>query len=275
MPPGRKQGRPRRYCSRACQARAYRQRRDYGSAARSRLANSSAEAGADPRDRLVRLAVEMADSAGLAAISMRAIAERARIPTHALYRAVRNRDDLLAAMAEHIISHRMPDSSAPENPRAQLERLARDEWAMYRRHPWLLAILANGRPPTGPAVLSMVDRTVDALTRAGYEPSDAFQAYLALDGYIQGMALLIEREAADITYRAWWSATLNRLESTGQTQRRPWLAAARHSDPGNADAELDAWFDFGLQRLLDGLMDPQCAAFPPVRTAHGLPSPSR
>jgi AcrR family transcriptional regulator len=185
---------------------------------------------------------------------MRTLAERAGIPAHALYRAVRDRGDLLAAMAEHVISGRMPARTAPADPRGRLERLARDEWAMYRHHPWLLAILATGRPPTGPAVLSMVDRTVETLTRAGYDPSDAFAAYLALGGYIQGMALLIDRDATETTYRTWWSATLNRLESTGRTQHRPWLAAARHSDPGNADANLNTWFDFGLQRLLDGLL---------------------
>ncbi len=258
LPPDRRRGRPRRYCSRACQARAYRRRRDHGPAARRRrLTGSPAVSGTDPRDRLVRLAVEIADAAGLDAVSMRTLAERAGIPAHALYRSVRDRSDLLAAMAEHVINGRMPDRKAPADPRARLERLAHDEWAMYRHHPWLLTILATGRPPTGPAVLSMVDRTVEALTRTGYNPRDAFAAYLALGGYIQGMALLIDREPTDTTYRTWWSTTLNRLENTGRTQHRPWLTAARHNDPENADADLDTWFDFGLHRLLDGLLAPQ------------------
>ncbi|WP_173142503.1 TetR/AcrR family transcriptional regulator [Kibdelosporangium persicum] len=227
----------------------------------------------DPRDRLVRLAVEMADAAGLDAVSMRTLAERAGIPAHALYRCVRNRADLLAGMAENVINGRMPHRKAPADPRARLERLARDEWTMYRHHPWLLAILATGQPPTGPAVLSMVDRTVEALTHAGYDPSDAFAAYLALGGYIQGMALLIERETADTTYRAWWSTTLNRLENTGRTQHRPWLAAARRIDPAHTDANLDTWFDFGLQRLLDGLLNPQRGPFPVPQTTKTVPAP--
>ena len=211
-------------------------------------------AGADPRDRLVALAVETADAAGLGAVSMRTLAARAGMPAHALYRAVRDRADLLAAMAEHVISGRMPDRATSGDPYTRLAQLARDEWAMYRRHPWLVAILATGRPPMGLAVLSMVDRTVEALTGAGYEPGDAFAAYLALSGYIQGMALLIDREADDTTYHSWRAATLHRLESTGRTQRRPWLVAVQHSDPANADAELDSWFDFGLGRVLDGLL---------------------
>ncbi|WP_206791317.1 TetR/AcrR family transcriptional regulator [Amycolatopsis sp. MtRt-6] len=254
LPPGRRPGRPRRYCSRACQARAYRRRRDHGpAAAHVRPTGSPTVADADPRDRLVRLAVETADAAGLDAVSMRALAERAGMPAHALYRAVRNRSDLLAAMAEHVVGRRMPDHPAPADPRDRLDRLARDEWAMYRGHPWLLAILATNRPPTGPAVLAMADRTIEALTDAGYDPGDAFAAYLTLSAYIQGMALLIDRGSAETPYRTWWSATVKRLESTGRARHHPWLAAVRHGDPGDADADLDAWFDFGLRHLLDGL----------------------
>lgn len=266
LPAGGKPGRPRRYCSRACQARAYRRRRDHGPAVTPRrLTGSPATAGADPREGLVRLAVETADAAGLGAVSVRALAESAGMPAHALYRVVRNRSDLLAAMAEHVVTRRMPGHTAPADPRGRLDRLARDEWAMYRRHPWLLAILATNRPPTGPAVLAMAGRTIEALTGAGYDPGDAFAAYLTLGAYIQGMALLIDHPTAETPYGTWWSATTRRLESTGRTRHHPWLAAVRHGDPGHADADLDAWFDFGLRRLLDGLVNR------PVRSS---PTPS-
>ncbi|MEW2145220.1 TetR/AcrR family transcriptional regulator C-terminal domain-containing protein [Micromonospora vinacea] len=102
---------------------------------------------------------------------MRVLAQRGGLPAHALYRHVRNRADLLAAMAEQITAIRPPGAAPlPSDPRQRLERLAGDEWAMYRRHPWLLAILATDRPPTGPAVLAMVDRVVAAFTSAGYDP---------------------------------------------------------------------------------------------------------
>lgn len=125
---------------------------------------------------------------------------------------------------------------------------------MYRRHPWLVTVLATRRPPTGPAVLSMVDAMVEALVRAGYDHHEAFAGYLALSGYVQGMALLIDTGRAGPTYRAWRSATLARLERTGRMRQLPWLAAAVQTDPGNADTDLDTWFDFGLRHLLDSLV---------------------
>lgn len=209
------------------------------------------------RDRLVRLAVAQADARGLDAVAMRGLAERAGLTAHALHRVVRDRAELLAAMAEHVITACMPRRAALPDPRAQLERFARDEWSMYRRHPWLVTILATSRPPTGPAVLSIVDRPVDALTRAGYEPTKAYVGYLALDGYIQGMALSLDRDRADTTtYRTWRAATLDRLERTGATLRRPWLAEVGRGTEERPDTELDTWFDFGLRRLLDGLLPP-------------------
>ncbi|RAO24454.1 hypothetical protein MED15_00212 [Micromonospora noduli] len=253
LPVGAGRGRPRRYCSRRCQARAYRRRREHGpTSTPRRIRDLPAPTGGDPRHRLVALAVELADAGGLDAVSLRVLAQRGGLPAHAVYRHVRNRADLLAAMAERITATRPPGTAPlPRDPRQRLERLAGDEWAMYRRHPWLLAVLATDRPPTGPAVLAMVDRVVAAFTSAGFEPAEAFRAYLALSGYIQGMALLIRRDPEDTTYHAWWSATLTRLERTGRTRDRPWLAAAGQTRP---DTDLDTWFLFGLRGLLDGLL---------------------
>jgi AcrR family transcriptional regulator len=255
LPAAAGRGRPRRYCSHRCRARAYRRRREHGPAA------SSHRAAAPPTydgDNLVTLAVELADNLGLESVSMRLLADRAGLPIHLLYRQVRNRSDLLSAMAEQVIdAHRPRTAAPPDEPRAQLEHLARDEWAMYRRHPWLLTVLATDRPPTGPAVLAMVDRFVSALSEVGFDPAEAFRAYLVLSGYIQGMALLIARKPADTDHHTWRSATRLRLERTGRLQGRlpgrPWLAVASQSDP---DTDLDSWFEFGLHRMLDGLLTP-------------------
>ena len=163
---------------------------------------------------------------------MRVLARRAGLPAHAVYRHVHNRTELLSrdGRADHRDPHART-TPLPRDPRRQLERLAGDEWTMYRRHPWLLAILATDRPPTGPAVLAMVDRVVAAFTSAGYDPAEAFRAYLALSGYVQGMALLIRRDPEDTTYHAWWAATVARLERTGRTRGRPWLARPGRPDP--------------------------------------------
>jgi hypothetical protein len=59
-------------------------------------------------ESLVALAVMLADEAGLEAVSVRVLAARAGLPVHLLYRQVRNRAGLHAAMAERVIAERTP-----------------------------------------------------------------------------------------------------------------------------------------------------------------------
>ncbi|WP_328852759.1 TetR/AcrR family transcriptional regulator [Micromonospora globbae] len=257
LPAGSGRGRPRRYCSRGCQARAYRRRRDRGRTATSwRRAGTADGDRATGREELIRTAVRLADADGLDAVTVRAVAHRAGLTTDAVYRWTRNRDELLAAMAEHVLRAGRPRDRTRQPPRERLGRLARAEWSMYRNHPWLLTVLARTRPPTGPAVLALVDAAVEVLTGAGYDVPDAFAGYLTLSGYVQGMALLhvaerAERDAGAAAWGTWSARTLALLEQTGRTRERPWLAAVATADP---DRELDRWFEFGLARLLDGLI---------------------
>ncbi len=196
------------------------------------------------------LAIGLADELGPAALSVRLLADRAGLPVHLVYQRIGNRADLLRDMAERVLDANVPASGSHE-PRDRLGELARAEWSLYRRHPWLLTVLATDRPPVGPAVLATVDRVVAALVEAGFDPADAYRGYLVLSGYVQGMALLIDPEPAATSARAWRAATRRRLEHTGRLERRPWLAEATRGDPGT---ELDAWFEFGLDRLLEGLL---------------------
>ncbi|KXK58101.1 hypothetical protein AWW66_31780 [Micromonospora rosaria] len=260
LPPGSGQGRPRRYCSRGCQARAYRRRRDRGRTVRSRRPAGARDGdGVDTRDDLVRVAVRLADADGLDAVSVRAVAHRAGLTPDAVYRWVRNRDDLLGAMAEQVLdSGRTPDKEQG-TPRERLCRAARAEWSLYRRHPWLLTVLATTRPPVGPGVLALIDGTVTALTDAGYDLPDALAGYLALSGYVQGMALLpvterAEREAGGAAWGTWWSGTFALLERTGRTRGRDWLTATRPDPTADPDPQVAQWFEFGLARLVDGLV---------------------
>ncbi|ABW15957.1 Tetracyclin repressor domain protein [Parafrankia sp. EAN1pec] len=149
---------------------------------------------------------------------MRSVAFQAGLTTDQIYRWVPSRDDLVGAMVERVVADSRSwaavgaGAAHPElaHPRDYLERSARDEWALYRRHPWLLAVLVTTRPPTPPALLAMVDRTVAVLIGAGHDSDDAFSAYLTLSGYVQGMALLHIAERAELhagaaAWDTWWS----------------------------------------------------------------------
>jgi AcrR family transcriptional regulator len=148
-------GRPRRYCGRACQARAYRARRD-GSASRSPSRPAPPPHPSElSRARVVRAAIRLADADGIEAVSMRVLAARLGVATMALYRYVSGKDDLVEAMVDTLLAESWEPGDQGWGWRVFLEHEARQEGERYRRHPWLVAILSTARPPLGPARVSL------------------------------------------------------------------------------------------------------------------------
>lgn len=244
-------GRPRRYCSRACQGRAYRRRRDDG-----RLAEPSRATPGDARSRtLVQVAVATADADGVEAVTLRSVAHRAGLALAVVRRDVGSRDRLVASMVQHVLVTRpAPHIDPGDDPVDALTRLAEAEWATYAAHPWLVGVLASTRPPLVPAVLAAARAVVEVLERSGLDARTALDRYLALSAYVQGMAMLLlaeHREARTGTsHRAWWRDTQERLDRTGATLRHPWIV-----DHG-PDSPLDvaATFRAGLRRVVPALV---------------------
>lgn len=253
-PSGR--GRPRRYCGRACQARAYRARRD---AVRRRAAGTAARVPHAPPDRaaVVRAAVDLADAEGLDAVSLPVLAARTGVAVTTLRRHVAGRDDLVTAMVDAVFARYRPPGPEVTGWRDRLAHEAREEWALYQRHPWALDALATTRPALGPSVLAAMDRFVAALSGPGLDHRTALSVYLLVSGYVQGMATTVvaEREAVratGVSGRQWWSVRRGRLAGLAGSGRYPWLTRLT-ADLTTHDADLTEEFDFGLERVLDGV----------------------
>ncbi|MDR7385700.1 TetR/AcrR family transcriptional regulator [Promicromonospora iranensis] len=258
-------GRPRRYCSRSCQSRAYRRRRDGGRLAASAAQPSVGRGGepgsgsGDARADLVHAAVGLADAHGLDTVTLRTVAQHAGIALPEARRAFGSRDRLVATLVQQLLARRRGTVPASDGPVETLARLAAEEWATYREHPWLVSVLASSRPPLVPAVLDAARASTEAFGQLGLDPPTALARYIALSGYVQGMAvmLLAEHEQAGrsgTAYRAWWAEEARRLDRTGARWHHPWLdAASGGSLPDTFDADVDAWFRDGLARVLAGL----------------------
>lgn len=271
LDPGAGTGRPRRYCSRSCQSRAYRRRRDEGRLAGApRPASGKGQVEAEIRapirsrgtEALVEVAIALADADGVGALTLRAVAYRAGLTFAQVRREFRNRDRLLAAVVQHVLSRRHRPGGTPVQT---LARLAAEEWAVYRAHPWLVTVVASSRPPLVPAVLHAARASTEAFVALGLDPPTALGRYVALSGYVQGMALLLLAEHGETArtgtaYPSWWSQELGRLDRTGERRRHPWLDDVSGGRlPAAFDADADAWFRDGLDRVLAGLVAPSRA----------------
>ncbi|RDI50020.1 TetR/AcrR family transcriptional regulator [Nocardia mexicana] len=247
----RPRGRRRRYCSRSCQARAYRARRTTPAPPRR-----PAQAHQLTTVGIVRAAVELADREDLDALSMRRLATELGVATSSLYRYFTDRDALLAEMAELVIGDAPPPPAEPADWRSRLAHEARAEWRMYRRHPWMLPLLAQTRPPVGPALLDSLERSFAALDHRALTRDQMLTIYLTVSGLVQGLALL---PGSERTPEGMGSPSVADFRAAAADlvadETHPTLA--RYFDPDldgeGLDLDFDQLLEDGMALLLDGI----------------------
>jgi AcrR family transcriptional regulator len=163
-------------------------------------------------ERIVQSGVELADTDGLGAVSMKRVAERLGFTTMSLYRHVANKDELLLHM--HDTVWQPPpglDVPLPEW-RDGLRRWTWEQHLIMQRHPWLDEIRLIDRAGT-PSQIAWIDLGLRALTGArlteylkvavllllsGYVSSHARLASTAVDGTWQGRSESPDRAAQAI-----------------------------------------------------------------------------
>ncbi|MGC5616052.1 TetR/AcrR family transcriptional regulator C-terminal domain-containing protein [Georgenia sp. Z1491] len=201
-------------------------------------------------------AVAIADSDGTEGVTLRAVAARARVPLLRVQREVGSRDRLVAAMVQRVLAARTMGEAQDPVPGSVLRRLGLDEWTAYRRHPWLVPVLASTRPPLVPAVLAAARSAVEAFRSLGLGAEVSRDRYVSFSAYIQGMGLLLVAEQQETrrsfaSLEGWWDGEVRRLDRTGVARRHPWLTEL--SDAPARALDLDAAFRDGLDRVVRGL----------------------
>lgn len=207
----------------------------------------------------MKAAIALADAEGIGAVTLRSVAHRTGRPIASIQRTFTSRDRLLAEMTQHVYSRRTQRPSDPTRPAETLIHLAQAEWDGYRAHPWLVTVLASTRPPLTPTVLDTAREYVDAFIALETDPALALGRYLALNAYVQGMALLLvaeqqERTRAPKSAQTWWTDEIDRLKRTGAPSHAIWIAEVGTGEvPESAD--IERWFQDGLTRIIAGLID--------------------
>jgi AcrR family transcriptional regulator len=205
-------------------------------------------------ERIVEAAVRVADAEGLEAVSMRRVATELGTGTMSLYRYVPGKAELLDLMLDRV--QRPSDDPADLGDggwRSALEALGRATLALYRRHPWLLQV-NQSRPILGPSALDGMEKMLSRIKSMGLTDPELVSAIVAVDGYVVGAARtqLYEAEVerrTGLTDTEFWAAQAPVLEKFMASGRYPMLAGLSEDAFGR---DFDH-FEFGLQRILDGL----------------------
>jgi AcrR family transcriptional regulator len=140
------------------------------------------------RDAIVAAAIGLLDREGLAALSMRRLAEELGTGAASLYWHVGSKDGLLDLVLDEVIGEgKVPDPD-PDRWQEQLKQIARDQRAASHRHPWVVRV-SIGRIPMGPNALRYSERILAILRAGGLPPHLAVQGYLLLIATINGFTI--------------------------------------------------------------------------------------
>jgi AcrR family transcriptional regulator len=210
-------------------------------------------------DAIVAAAIEMADEAGLGALSMRALAERLQAGTMSLYTHVPGKAELIDLMLDTVLGETARPDDLPEGWRARLELVARENRALFQRHPWMLEVVTF-RPPMGPGVIAKYDFELRALEGIGLTDVEMDSVLTLMLGYVhaaarQALEATLVEQRTGLTDEEWWAAQAPLLEQVlgpddFPVAGRVGTAASKEYqglwDPVNS-------FEFGLERVLDGI----------------------
>jgi len=207
-----------------------------------------------PED-VVQVAMDIADAEGLGAVTMNAVASRLGLTTMAVYRYFPSKE----ALYDAIIDTGMglpPSPTEPYDWRGSVARWSHAKRAMLIARPWL-AELPFVAAPHGPNWLAWLEALAKALARSGLPPADLGQMISVVDGYTRGASdtaiSLARARARGVSELAWAAAVGADLGRSIGDPRFPTFASIITAPTEGRPQTMEESFDFGLQRILDGI----------------------
>lgn len=207
-----------------------------------------------PED-VVQVAMDIADAEGLGAVTMNAVASRLGLTTMAVYRYFPSKE----ALYDAIIDTGMglpPSPTEPYDWRGSVARWSHAKRAMLIARPWL-AELPFVAAPHGPNWLAWLEALAKALARSGLPPADLGQMISVVDGYTRGASdtaiSLARARARGVSELAWAAAVGADLGRSIGDPRFPTFASIISAPTEGRPQTMEESFDFGLQRILDGI----------------------
>jgi AcrR family transcriptional regulator len=226
----------------------------------------SSRRSAHTRADIARAAMEIADSEGFDAVSMRRVAQRLGAGTMTLYHYVRNKDELITLMSDAVMGEIVvPDDELAEDWRTALTQIATRTRQVFASHHWVFERLGDGRP--GPSGLRHFEQSLKAVEPLGLDRNGTFELIGLVDDYVFGFSLR-EIQEMEEHERGWPAEVLDFFKRELASGEYPRINAFFGDD---IDSSFDAVLEFlsqpgrferGLNRLLDGI-EAELLAKPP------------
>lgn len=200
------------------------------------------------RGVVVETAVAIADADGLDAVSMRRVADALGAGAMSLYNHVRDKEDLLEAMLEHVLAERgaVPSEVGRGTWRSTMLALLTDLRDLLVAHSWATELWNTTFP--GEHRKRLMEDVLRVLRLGGFSPRIAHHGFHALDLHVVGY---VHQEANFTIGLADPEAAMRGF--LADTPRELFPYTVEHVRLHADDAVADDDFAFMLGLLLDGL----------------------
>jgi AcrR family transcriptional regulator len=222
------------------------------------------------RERVVAEALTLIAQDGVGALTMRTLATRLGVVPGALYRHVRNKEQLHDLVLDGVLAEVDTDLQASQPWTRQLAVLAHRLRAVLEAHPGIAGLLQL-RDPLGPHSLAVAEAFLAPLQAAGFADHQAGLAFFLIVDYTTGFAAgsppisTNEQRVRDHATRS----QLHDFFRSLPADRFPTLVAlGEHVWVDNRDERFTA----GLDILIDGLQRARHAPHPPMPDRQPAPT---
>ena len=201
------------------------------------------------RERVLRGALAVADAGGIAALTIRSLAQELGVKPMSVYHYVANKDEIIDGIVDLVFSEIELPSIGGEW-RSEMRRRGISARRVLRCHPWAIPLLQSRTSP-GAATLQHHNAVLGTLREAGFPVVLTAHAYALIDAYVFGFAL----SEASLPINGPETVTevaeeMMGLFTTGDYPHLVEFSVEHVLKPGY-DFALE--FEFGLNLILDGL----------------------
>lgn len=201
------------------------------------------------RERVLQGAVAVADARGIAALTIRSLAQHLGVKPMSLYYYVANKNEILDAIVDVVFSE-IDLPTVDGDWRSEVHLRATSARHVLRRHSWAIGLLESRTSP-GPATLRHHDAMIGTLRGAGFSIEMTAHAYALIDSYVYGFALqeaALPFEGSDDV-----ATVVEPMIEQFSTTEYPHLVELATEHVLRPGYDFGDEFDFGLTLILDGL----------------------
>ncbi|WP_256757928.1 TetR/AcrR family transcriptional regulator [Cohnella sp. WQ 127256] len=211
--------------------------------------------------KIVEAAISIADKEGLSAVSMNRVAGSLGFTTMSLYRYISSKDDLLMLMQDAACEISIPPEKEDADWREEMREYVHAVIDVFRIHPWYGDIPIMSVPVT-PNNLQMIDWVLRIMRKFSLNDYEKMSILLLLSSYSRSCGL-IQRDMDRAIIAGGSPSTFSGLDYSAALKQlvkperfpnlHPVIMSGAYTDENESDNTVGNDFDFGMERILDGI----------------------